>query len=143
MSFVLSYIVVAKWCLRFLIGMFFSSGLFSFLARLLRSLLHISPIILLLGNGWFFVYLAKYSLKSWAVFSLSLKLLELCPLHPIAFIIPLWVSIWFRCMVANSYASKPVSFRIVNIVAYLVVHALIILSMFSVLGIIGGFRSCL
>ena len=55
--------------------------------------------------------------------------------------IPLSASIWFLCIVANSIPSKPVSLRIVKMVAYFVDDAEIILSMFSVVGIRGIFLS--
>ena len=76
-----------------------------------------------------------------AVFSLSLMALELCPLQPRALKIPLSMSISFRVTVASSCPSKPVSFRIVKIVAYLREAADIILSTFCVVGIRGIFLS--
>lgn len=52
MSFVWSYFIVAKWCLRFRIGMFLSWDSLSFLASRFRVLLHISPIDRDEGNGF-------------------------------------------------------------------------------------------
>ena len=72
---------------------------------------------------------------------LSLNERELCPLHPVALIIPLSASICVRCMVSSSLPSSPVSLRMVKIVAYFRDEAEIILSMFSVVGINGIFRS--
>ena len=62
---------------------------------------------------------------------LSLNDRELCPLHPLAFVIACVESMSFLWIVASSCASNPVSARIVKIVAYLWVDAAIILSMSS------------
>ena len=62
-------------------------------------------------------------------------------MHPLALMFPLSVSMSFRVTVASSCPSKPVSFRIVKIVAYLREAADIILSTFCVVGIRGIFLS--
>lgn len=72
---------------------------------------------------------------------LSLNDRLLCPLHPLAFMIPCAVSMLLSSIVASSCASNPVSARIVKMVAYFGVDALIILLMFSVVGIRGIFLS--
>jgi len=141
MSFVWSYFIVAKWCLRFRIGMFLSCGWLSLVARWFLVSLHASPNACAFGNGLFSVYLARYVLSICAVVALSLMLRELCPLHPCTLIIPFSASMSFRCVVTNSWASIPVSARIVNMVAYFLVDADIILFMFSVVGISGILRS--
>ena len=76
-----------------------------------------------------------------AVFCFSFIERELCPLHPCALIIPCSLSMYCLVMVASSCPSKPVSFRIVKIIAYLRVDADMILSIFAVVGMIGIFRS--
>lgn len=141
MSLVLSYVIVAKWCLRFRIGMFFRCGCLSVSASLFLVCRHVSDMALLFGNGLFFVYSVRYVLSISAVVALSLMLRELCPLHPCTLIIPFSASMSFLCVVTNSWASMPVSARIVKIVAYFLVDALIILLMFSVVGISGILRS--
>jgi len=72
---------------------------------------------------------------------LSLILRELCPLQPCALMMSCSVSIWLRVISASSQHSKPVSFRIVNMVAYFGVEAEIILSTLAVVGMSGIFRS--
>ena len=141
MSLVWSYFMVAKWCLRFRIGMFLSSGWLSFLASRFLVLLHVSPIDRDDGNGLSCVNSAKYSLSISAVWALSLNDRELCPLHPLAFMIPCVVSMFLRSIFASSCASNPVSASIVKIVAYFGVDADIILLMFSVVGMRGIFLS--
>jgi len=121
--------------------MFLSCGWLRVCASRFRALCHISLIDLELGNGLFVVFLARYVLSISAVCVLSLNERELCPLHPVAVIIPCSVSMSFLCVVASSCPSSPVSVRIVKIVAYLGVDALMILLMFSVVGIIGIFLS--
>lgn len=76
-----------------------------------------------------------------AVLTFSLIPLELWLLQPCTLMIPCSLSIWLRVTDANSCPSNPVSFSIVNMVAYLRVADEIILSMFAVLGIIGIFLS--
>jgi hypothetical protein len=93
------------------------------------------------GNGLFAVYVARYVLSISAVFCLSLNERELWPLHPCALIIPCSWSMSFLCVVTSSCASSPVSARIVNIVAYFLFVAAMILLMFSVVGMSGSFRS--
>jgi hypothetical protein len=121
--------------------MVFSCGSLSLLASLSLVCLHISPIAFEFGNGLFPVYLVRYSLSICAVCGLSLSDLELCPLHPCALIIPCSASMSFLCVVTSSCASNPVSARIVKIVAYFLDDALMILLMFSVVGISGIFLS--
>jgi len=87
------------------------------------------------------LYFCKYILNRSAVDDLSLNERELCPLHPSALIIPLSASICFLCVLANSIPSKPVSAKIVKIVAYFLVDADMILFMFSLVGIKGIFLS--
>ena len=89
------------------------------------------------------MYFVRYVLSRSAVDCLSLNERELCPLHPFTLMIPLSESICVLSVVASSIPSKPVSARIVNIVAYLFDDAEIILFMFAVVGINGIFRSCL
>jgi len=141
MSLVLSYVIVAKWCLRFRIGMFFRFGWLRFSATCFLVSLHASPIACEFGNGLFFVCSVRYVLSISAVMVLSLMLRELCPLHPCTLIIPFSASMSFLCVVTSSWASMPVSARIVKIVAYFLVDADIILLMFSVVGISGILRS--
>ena len=76
-----------------------------------------SPMYFEHGNGFCCGCLAGYCLSISAVLSFSLNERELCPLHPVALIIPLSVSISVLCVVASSCASSPVSARIVKIVA--------------------------
>ena len=114
----MSYVVVANLCLRFLSGIFLSSGCWSFLAKLFRVLLHIFPMYIASGNGFSVVYLFRYCLSISAVSGFSLKLRDLCPLHPCALIIPCCLSMLFLVTVDSSCPSNPVSSSIVNIVAY-------------------------
>jgi hypothetical protein len=109
----------------------------------LRVFLQYSPMFLDVGNGLFAVYFARYILSMCAVCCLSLNERELCPLQPCAESIPCCWSMSFRCVVTSSWASNPVSARIVKMVAYFVFDAEMILLMFSVVGISGIFRSVL
>jgi len=121
--------------------MFLSCGSLIFWASRFLILRHTSPMLLDDGNGLFAVYFVMYVLSMSAVCCLSLNDRELCPLHPCALMIPLSRSMSFLCMVASSCASKPVSARIVKIVAYFGGDALMILVMFSVVGMSGIFLS--
>jgi len=78
-----------------------------------------------------------------AVCVLSFRLLELCPLHPCTLIIPCSASMSVLLVVASSCGAIPVCSRIVNMVAYFLEHADMILYMFSVVGIKGIFLSYL
>jgi hypothetical protein len=99
------------------------------------------PMLFEFGNGLFPLYFARYVLSISAVCGFNLIDLELCPLHPCALMIPCSWSMSFRCVVTSSCPSSPVSARIVKIVAYFSVAALMILFMFSVVGIRGILRS--
>ena len=77
------------------------------------------------------------------VCGLSFRLLLLCPLHPITFIIPCSASMSALLVVASSRVSIPVCSRIVNITEYFHDDADITLYMFSVVGIRGIFLSYL
>jgi len=98
-------------------------------------------MVLLLGNGFSPLWIARYLLSISAVLAFSLILRELCPLQPCALITPFSLSMYWRVVLASSQPSKPVSFRIVKIVANLGVEAEIILSMFAVVGMSGIFLS--
>jgi len=141
MSFVLSYSVVAWWCLRFRSGIIRIWGLLSLSASRLRNLLHISLIRLDWGNGYCVVYLSRYVRSRSVVRGLSFMLLLLCLLHPCTLIMPLSASMSALFVVANSWVSMPVCSRIVKITEYFHEDALIILYMFSVVGIKGTLLS--
>ena len=87
------------------------------------------------------MYLSRYALSISAVFGLSLIERELCPLHPCTLIIPCSGSMSCLRVVTSSWASIPVSARIVKIVACFVLVAAMILLMFSVVGMSGIFLS--
>lgn len=117
MSFVWSYFMVAKRCLRFLMVAVLSCGSLNCLASRLRFFLQRSPMYFEHGKGVCSGCLVRYCLSISAVLSLSLNDRELCPLHPVALTIPLSASMLFLCIVSSSLASSPVSARIVKIVA--------------------------
>jgi len=78
-----------------------------------------------------------------AVSGFSLMLRELCPLHPCTLITPCSASMSVLFVVASSLPSIPVSSSILNMVAYFLEDAHIILFMLSVVGIRGIFLSYL
>jgi len=118
-------------------------GLLSLSETRFLNLRHISHILLAFGNGYSPVYLHKYALSKSVVCGLSFKLLELCPLHPITFMIPLSASMSARLVVDSSRVSTPVCSSIVNITEYFHEDAEITLYIFSVVGIRGIFLSYL
>jgi len=121
--------------------MFFSSGLPSFFDAFSLASRHASPTALEFGNGCASKYFCRYVLSISAVLVLSLKLLPLCPLFPLAVIMPCSLSMSLRFMLWSSAPSKAVSAKIVNIVAVFGVAEEIIISTFCFSGMIGIFVS--
>ena len=99
--------------------------------------LHTVPITFDVGNGCSSVFFAKYLLSMFAVVVFSLYVPFAWCLHPTTDMIPCSVSICFLDSLSNSFASNPVSAKIVNIVVYFSVVALMIFLTFSVVGISG------
>jgi len=109
----------------------------SFLATVLRCCLHIFCMYRLSGN---FVYFAKYSLSMAVVSWVSLNVLLVCPLCPVAVNICVSKLMSFCCVSDSSIGISPVSMSVLKIGAYFLAW-LITFIMFSLVGMFGIFLS--
>ena len=82
-----------------------------------------------------------YSLNICAVRDFSLYVPDACPFVPLMLIILCSKSMLFLCVLCSSCPSAPVSAKMVKMVAYRFVDAVIIFSTLAVVGMIGVFCS--